>query len=95
MAYFVYLLASRKHGTLYLGVTGDPVRRVAEHKEKSIPGFTATYGVDRLVWFESYDDPANAIAREKAIKKWRRDWKIRLIEEANPDWHDLYPNLSS
>jgi putative endonuclease len=86
----VYLLASRKHGTLYLGMTSDLPRRIHEHKEKLLPGFTARYGVDRLVWFETYDDPTNAIAREKEIKKWRRDWKIALIEADNPDCLDLY-----
>jgi putative endonuclease len=92
--YHVYLLASRKQGTLYLGVTRDLVRRVYEHKEKIIPGFTSRYAVDRLVWFECYDDPTNAIEREKDIKKWRRAWKIRLIEQDNPDWTDLYPEIT-
>jgi putative endonuclease len=92
--YFVYLLASRKHGTLYLGVTNDLVRRVTQHKTKTVPGFTEKYGVDRLVWFEVYEDPTSAITREKAIKKWRRDWKIRLIEEQNPDWIDLLPGIA-
>ena len=94
MAYFVYLLTSRKHGTLYLGVTNDLVRRVFEHKSEAVPGFTARYRVDRLVWFECYDDPRTAIAREKELKKWRRDWKIRLIEESNPEWVDLYEGIS-
>ena len=93
MPYYVYLLASRKHGTLYLGVTNDLVRRVHEHKSKAVPGFTARYGVDRLVWFESYEDPGSAIAREKEIKKWRRDWKIRLIKTDNPDWLDRYNTI--
>jgi putative endonuclease len=92
--YYVYLLASRKNGTLYLGVTNDLVRRVYEHKTKSLPGFTARYEVSRLVWFESHDDPANAIAREKDIKKWRREWKIRLINQDNPDWNDLYDSIA-
>jgi putative endonuclease len=92
--YFVYLLASRRHGTLYLGVTNDLVRRVHEHKTKAIPGFTERYDVDRLVWFEMYDDPPMAITRERALKKWRRDWKIRLIEEQNPEWHDLFPEIA-
>jgi putative endonuclease len=92
--YYVYLLASGKHKTLYLGVTNDLVRRVHEHKAKAIPGFTSRYNVVRLVWFECYDDPTNAIAREKDIKKWRRDWKIRLIEEENLDWSDLYSSIS-
>jgi putative endonuclease len=71
--FYVYLLASGKHGTLYLGVTRDLVRRVHEHKTKATPGFSSRYEVDRLVWYESYDDPTNAITREKDIKKWRRD----------------------
>ena len=93
MTYYVYLLASRRHGTLYLGITNNLVRRVHEHRSRTIPGFTAQYAVDRLVWFETYNDPANAITREKAIKKWRRDWKIRLVEEQNLDWRDLYATL--
>jgi putative endonuclease len=92
--YYVYLTASKKHGTLYLGVTNNLVRRIHEHKTKIVPGFTAQYDVVRLVWFESYDDPTNAIAREKDVKKWRRDWKIRLIEEENPEWLDLYPSIT-
>jgi len=88
------MLASRKHGTLYIGVTRDLIRRVYEHKTKVVRGFTAKYGVDRLVWYEIYDDPTNAITREKELKKWRRDWKIRLIEESNPDWADLYPGIA-
>jgi putative endonuclease len=93
VSFFVYLLASRRHGTLYLGVTNDLVRRVYEHKTKAMPGFTAQYGVDRLVWYETYDEPLPAIAREKELKKWRRDWKIRLIEEQNPEWRDLSPTI--
>ncbi len=95
MAYYVYLLASRKHGTLYLGVTRDLVRRVHEHKIKATPGFTSRYGVDRLVWFEVYDDPGTAIAREKDLKKWRRDWKINLVEDQNPGWVDLFDGIAS
>ena len=95
MAFSVYLLASRKHGTLYLGVTNDLVRRCHEHRTKATDGFTARYGVDKLVWFEIYDDAHSAIAREKELKKWRRDWKIRLIEAQNPGWEDLYPGISS
>jgi putative endonuclease len=93
MQYYVYLLASRKHGTPYVGITRDLVRRVYEHKHKLVPGFTARYDVTGLVWFETFDDPVNAIPREKELKKWRRDWKIRLIEESNPDWDDLYPMI--
>lgn len=73
MQYYVYLLASKKHGTLYLGVTRDLVRRTFEHRTKATDGFTARYGVKKLVWFEVHDDPASAIAREKDLKKWRRD----------------------
>ena len=92
--YYVYITASGKHGMLYLGVTNDLIRRIYEHKSKLVPGFTARYNVVRLVWFETYDDPTNAIAGEKDIKKWRRDWKIRLIEEDNPDWLDLYSSTA-
>ncbi|CAA2154499.1 GIY-YIG nuclease family protein [Methylobacterium brachiatum] len=94
MAYHVYMLASRLHGTLYIGVTNNLARRVHEHRSRHSPSFTATYGVTRLVWYESYDRIIEAIEREKAQKKWRRDWKIRLIEEMNPDWSDLYGTLA-
>jgi putative endonuclease len=93
LPYYVYILASRRHGTLYLGVTNNLVRRVHEHKSKAAPGFASRYGVDRLVWFECYEDPGSAIEREKEIKKWRRDRKVRLIEESNPDWLDRYPMI--
>lgn len=95
MALYVYMLASAKHGTLYLGVTRDLVRRVYEHRSKAVKGFTSRYGVDKLVWFEIYDDAQAAIAREKELKKWRRDWKVRLIEDANPGWTDLYLGIST
>ena len=78
---------------MYIGVTSDLVRRVHEHKTKVVPGFTKRYGVDKLVLFEIFDDPANAIAREKELKKWRRDWKVQLIEKENPDWKDLYDSI--
>jgi putative endonuclease len=94
LAYYVYLRASRRDGTLYLGVTNDLVRRVYEHKTKTVRGFSARYGVNRLVWFEIYDDPVTAITREKEMKKWRRGWKIRLIEAANPEWKDLYETIT-
>ena len=93
MPYYVYLLASRKHGTLYLGVTNDLVRRGYEHKAGATAGFTARYGVNRLVWFEVHDDIEAAILREKKVKKSRRDWKIALIEAENPDWLDLWQAL--
>jgi putative endonuclease len=84
MAYYVDMLASRKNDTLYIGVTRDLVRRTYEDKGKFVPGFTTKYGVDQLVWYEVYDDPTNAITREKELKKWRRAWKVRSIEEMNP-----------
>ncbi|WP_420133068.1 GIY-YIG nuclease family protein [Rhodopseudomonas sp.] len=92
--FYVYILASRIGGTLYIGVTNDLVRRIAEHKLKEVPGFTKRYGVDRLVYFEVFDDIENAIRREKRLKKWPRDWKVRLIEERNPNWNDLYPEIA-
>lgn len=84
MPYFVYLLASRRDGALYLGVTNDLVRRVFEHRNKIHRGFTARYNITQLMWFEAYDDPASAILREKEIKKWRRAWKVDLIRRDNP-----------
>jgi len=92
--YFVYLLASRPHGSLYIGKTTDLMRRVWEHKNKVVPGFTAKYGVDRLVWFEAQDSLEEAFRREKQIKGWKRAWKIELIEAQNPHWVDLYGSLS-
>jgi len=94
LPFHVYLLASGQHGTLYLGVTRDLARRVNEHKTKVLPGFSRKYGVDRLVWYEEYPTAQEAIDREKDMKKWRRDWKITLIEENNPLWSDLYPLLA-
>ncbi|HVT55882.1 MAG TPA: GIY-YIG nuclease family protein [Xanthobacteraceae bacterium] len=95
MVMYVYLLASRKQGTLYIGVTRDLIRRTYEHKSKQVPGFTSRYDVRRLVWFETYDDPTTAITREKEIKKWRREWKVALIEKENPDWRDLYSDIAT
>jgi len=94
LPFHVYLLASGQHGTLYLGMTRDLARRVHEHKAKVLPGFSRKYGVDRLIWYEEYPTAQEAIDREKDIKKWRRDWKVRLIEEHNPFWMDLYPLLA-
>ena len=91
---WVYILASGKYGTLYIGVTNDLIRRIYQHKHKLIKGFTTQYKVDRLVWYETYDDPTSAIAREKELKKWRRDWKINLIEQDNPNWDDLYDEIT-
>jgi putative endonuclease len=92
--YYVYILASRRYGTLYVGVTGDLGRRIYEHKNNLLPGFTRRYGVHSLVWYETYTDVYAAIEREKQIKGWNRDWKIRLIERSNPNWDDLYPELA-
>jgi putative endonuclease len=91
---YVYILASERNGTLYVGVTSDLVRRVWEHREGAVPGFTSKYGVKSLVWFEPHDDIESAIRREKAIKKWRRAWKLSLIEETNPNWRNLYETLT-
>ena len=93
--YYTYILASRVGGTIYVGVTNDLVRRVYEHRTKLAEGFTKKYGVARLVHFEVFGDIENAIVREKRLKKWNRAWKIRLIEENNPNWDDLYPEIAS
>jgi putative endonuclease len=89
----VYILASRKYGTLYVGVTARLIGRVVEHREGLIEGFTRTYGVKRLVWFEPHESIVPAIQREKSLKKYRREWKINLIERDNPNWDDLFPGL--
>jgi len=89
----VYLLASQRNGTLYVGVTSNLVQRVWQHKEGLAEGFTKKYGVKLLVWYEQHETMGSAIAREKAIKEWQRIWKIELIEKANPDWNDLYAGL--
>jgi len=88
-SYFVYILASKRNGTLYIGVTSDLKRRVWEHKNKIIKGFTEKYGVDKLVYYEETNNADSAITREKQLKKWKREWKIRLIEESNKEWEDL------
>jgi putative endonuclease len=94
MMFFVYMLASQPQGTLYVGMTDDLIRRGWEHKMKLVPGFTAKYGVDRLVWFEAHQTREAAWRRERQIKEWKRAWKIELIERDNPQWIDLYPSLS-
>ena len=93
--YFVYILASRKNGTLYAGVTNDLIRRAQEHREGLVPGFTKKYAVTMLVYYEAHTDINEAIAREKRIKRWLRNWKIKLIEDQNPNWQDLWPKLSA
>jgi putative endonuclease len=92
--YWVYILASRIGGTLYIGITSGLVGQIYQHRTKQTRGFTARYGVLRLVYFEQFDDPENAIRREKRLKKWTRAWKIQLIEKDNPNWDDLYPGIS-
>lgn len=94
MAYFVYMMASRRHGTLYIGVTNNLARRVFEHRTKAQDGFTARYDVARLVWYEAYESITEAIAREKDLKRWRRDWKLELVEDFNSSWSDLYATLA-
>ena len=89
-AYFVYILASQQNGTLYTGVTNNLFRRVWEHRNNEGVSFTRKQKVDRLVWFEEHGDINRAIYREKRIKRWKRDWKLRLIETENPNWTDLY-----
>lgn len=89
----VYILASKKNGTLYIGVTSDLMKRTWQHKNHIVSGFTEQYQVNRLVYFEQLDDMESAIMREKALKKWQRAWKIRLIEKTNPDWLDLYDEI--
>ena len=89
----VYLLASKPNGTLYTGVTSNLVKRVWEHKQHLVEGFTRRYGVDRLVWYEVHESMISAISREKAIKKWTRAWKVRAIEALNHEWRDLYEDL--
>ncbi|MDD4882456.1 MAG: GIY-YIG nuclease family protein [Gallionellaceae bacterium] len=89
----VYILASRRNGTLYIGVTSDLVKRVWEHKGHFVESFTKEYGVDQLVWYELHETMESAITREKQLKKWNRRWKLHLIEEVNPEWKDLYETL--
>ena len=91
---FVYILANRRFGTLYIGVTSDLARRIWEHRTGAIDGFTKRHGLKTLVWYEAHDGMRDAIAREKAIKHWCRSWKIRRIEAMNPEWRDLYPEIN-
>jgi len=91
--YYIYILASKMKGTLYIGVTSDLIRRVYEHKNNLVEGFTKKYSVHNLVYFECADNPEAAITREKQLKEWRRSWKIELIEGKNPCWNDLYESL--
>jgi len=91
----VYVLASKRNGTLYVGVTSNLIKRVWEHKQHFVAGFTQKYRVDRLVWYELHETMESAISREKAIKSWKRSWKIRSIDAVNPEWRDLYHDMVS
>jgi len=93
--YYVYIMASARNGTLYVGVTNNIGRRAWEHREGMIEGFTKKYGVTMLVWYEAHDDVHDAIRRETLIKKWKRRWKMELIEKTNPHWLDLYTTLNN
>lgn len=92
--FYIYILASQRNGTLYIGVTANLIRRIWEHKMKLIKGFTSTYGIDKLVYYEEYQDVSIAIQREKRLKEWPRKWKLHLIEKNNPYWVDLYDRLA-
>jgi putative endonuclease len=92
-AYCVYIMASRRNGTLYIGTTSDLVKRVHQHKVGAVAGFTLRYGIDRLVWFEQHESAWAMVTRERQLKEWRRAWKIELIESVNPTWRDLYGDI--
>ena len=93
--FFVYIVASKRNGTLYIGMTDDLINRVLQHKNKTFKGFTATYGVDKLVWYETHDTRETAFTRERQMKEWKRAWKIELIEKMNPGWADLFDELTT
>ncbi len=90
---FVYIVTNKPRGTLYIGVTSDLAKRVYQHRTHAIRGFTDCYNLERLVWFERHAEPRHAIQREKSLKRWYRDWKIALVETANPQWRDLWRNM--
>ena len=92
--YYTYILASKRNGTLYVGVTSDLVKRVYQHRNQLVEGFTSKYQVHHLVYFEQHQDILSAIQREKRLKEWQRKWKLALIEKHNPEWRDLYPEIS-
>jgi putative endonuclease len=95
MAFFVYVLASKRNGTLYVGMTDDLTKRVWQHRNDLIPGFTKRYGVKTLVWYEAHESRESAFVRERQLKKWNRAWKIALIERTNPEWRDLWPEVAT
>ncbi len=94
-SYYVYILCSKRNGTLYAGVTSDLARRIYEHKSDIVEGFTRKYRVHKLVWYERHESIEEAIIREKQIKKWNRKWKLEMIERENPEWRDLYDEICS
>ncbi len=91
--YYVYILTNKKHGTLYIGITSDLIKRTWEHKQKLVSGFTQKYNIDKLVYYEEHNDVSFAIQGEKRLKKWNRSWKIKIIEEQNLEWKDLYYDI--
>jgi putative endonuclease len=91
--YYVYIICSKRNGTLYTGITSDIIKRIYEHKNNLVEGFSQKYNVHRLVWYEIHETAETAISREKQIKAWKRQWKLRLIEKDNPEWNDLYDNI--
>jgi putative endonuclease len=93
MKYYIYILASRPGGTLYIGITNNLIKRIYEHKNNLVKGFSSKYGVHKLIYFEEYSDPQQAITREKQLKKWNRSWKSSLIRKVNPTWKDLYSEI--
>jgi putative endonuclease len=95
MSFFVYILASRRNGTLYIGMTDDLIRRVWEHRTGAVPGFTRKYRVKMLVWYEQHETRETAFQRERQLKKWNRAWKLELIERFNPTWRDLFDELAA
>jgi len=94
-SYFVYILARERNSTFYVGITSDLAKRVWEHKNEVADGFTKQYGIKTLVYFETFDEPENAIKREKRLKKWPRAWKMKIIEQMNPNWDDLYEKIAN
>lgn len=94
MPYYVYIITNKPNGTLYIGVTNDIARRIYEHKVKVVKGFPAKYNLDKLVYLEEYESSSEAIYREKCMKEWKRDWKVKRIVEMNPVWRDLYEDLN-
>ncbi len=95
MSFYVYILASRRNGTLYIGMTDDLVRRVWQHREGLMPGFTKDHGVKLLVWYEQHETRESAFTRERQMKKWNRAWKLQVIEAANPSWRDLWDEVAT